>query len=203
MSTPDPELVAAIEAAVTADPENLALRVHLAGLLTDDGRPEVALEHLEMVLGRRPDHVAALGEAARAARATGATERADAWQRLHDALDPGAAALDRDDAGDSVPAATVTVSAGDREPKGDEGEHDWDAMLRDLVDDAELPSRVTLADVGGLDEVKRRLETAFLAPMRNPELREMYKTSLRGGLLLWGPPGCGKTFVARAVAGEL
>jgi len=86
MSAPDPELVAAIEAAVVADPENLALRVHLAGLLSDDGRPEIALEHLEIVLGRRPDHVAALGEAARAARAVGATERADAWQRLHDAL---------------------------------------------------------------------------------------------------------------------
>jgi len=62
---------------------------------------------------------------------------------------------------------------------------------------------LTLADVAGLDEVKKRLEAAFLAPMRNPELRKLYGKSLRGGLLLYGPPGCGKTFVARAVAGEL
>lgn len=60
-----------------------------------------------------------------------------------------------------------------------------------------------LADVGGMQEVKDRLEAAFLAPLRNPELRRLYGKNLRGGLLLYGPPGCGKTFIARAVAGEL
>lgn len=64
-------------------------------------------------------------------------------------------------------------------------------------------STVTLKDVAGMDAVKRRLELAFLAPMRNPEMRRLYGKQLRGGLLLYGPPGCGKTFVAKAVAGEL
>jgi AAA+ superfamily predicted ATPase len=67
---------------------------------------------------------------------------------------------------------------------------------------AEQPG-LRLADVAGLAEVKERLEAAFLAPLRNPELRRLYHKSLRGGLLLYGPPGCGKTFIARAVAGEL
>ncbi len=60
-----------------------------------------------------------------------------------------------------------------------------------------------MADVGGLENVKQRLEMSFFGPLRNPELRRMYGKSLRGGLLLYGPPGCGKTFLARAIAGEL
>ena len=64
-------------------------------------------------------------------------------------------------------------------------------------------STVTLADIGGMEEVKKRLELAFLAPLRNPELRTLFGKSLRGGLLLYGPPGCGKTFLARAVAGAM
>ncbi len=69
--------------------------------------------------------------------------------------------------------------------------------------DVEEPGTVRLADVGGMQDVKDRMEAAFLAPLRNPELRKLYGKSLRGGLLLYGPPGCGKTFIARAVAGEL
>lgn len=67
----------------------------------------------------------------------------------------------------------------------------------------EYGTRVTLADVGGLDVVKRRLQESFLEPMRHPELAKAFGKSLRGGLVLYGPPGCGKTFMARAIAGEL
>ena len=62
---------------------------------------------------------------------------------------------------------------------------------------------ITLKDVGGMSQVKDRLTAAFIAPMQNPELRKLYGKSLRGGMLLYGPPGCGKTFIGRAIAGEL
>jgi AAA+ superfamily predicted ATPase len=122
--------------------------------------------------------------------------------------------------GDQAPEDEATATG---EPDPD---FDWtqaESELRDVLppafvgDDADSSSAgidearaydpehagITLADVAGLTEVKKRLEAAFLAPMRNPELRKLYGKSLRGGLLLYGPPGCGKTFVARAVAGEL
>jgi SpoVK/Ycf46/Vps4 family AAA+-type ATPase len=84
-------------------------------------------------------------------------------------------------------------------------ETDMDAALQALLDSEAEISRpaLSLADVGGLADVKRRLSVSFLGPMRNPEMRQVYKKSLKGGLLLYGPPGCGKTFIARALAGEL
>src|SRR4029450_5498220 len=63
--------------------------------------------------------------------------------------------------------------------------------------------RTTLADVGGMPALKRWLRTAFLSSLRDPQMRRLFGRSLRGGLLMYGPPGCGKTFLARAVAGEL
>jgi AAA+ superfamily predicted ATPase len=93
---------------------------------------------------------------------------------------------------------------GDAEPEslGDGEDGSAGGPLPDAWD-VESAGTVRLADVGGMAEVKQRLEAAFLAPLRNPELRRLYGKSMRGGLLLYGPPGCGKTFVARAVAGEL
>jgi AAA+ superfamily predicted ATPase len=85
----------------------------------------------------------------------------------------------------------------------DDGDGSASAGIEEAAAYSPERAGLTLADVAGMTEVKARLEAAFLAPMRNPDLRKLYHKSLRGGLLLYGPPGCGKTFVARAVAGEL
>ncbi len=201
---PEPDVIRAIEAAVAAEPANAALRIHLAGLLIDADRPQDALGQLEDVLHAEPDHVEALGMAARVGNVLG-DPRAPGWKRMHDSLSGplGQVPPPKEQAVTAEgPVGGEPISAGtvDGEPSE---EPDWDQFLHDVLADAGYLEPVTLADVGGLHDVKERLEQSFLAPLRNPELRRTYGAHLRGGLLLWGPPGCGKTFLARAVAGEL
>lgn len=61
---------------------------------------------------------------------------------------------------------------------------------------------ITLSDVGGLGHVKKQLRRVLLEPLKNPGLFQKFKRRTGGGLLLYGPPGCGKTMVVRAVAEE-
>ncbi|MGA1529968.1 MAG: ATP-binding protein, partial [Kiritimatiellia bacterium] len=60
-----------------------------------------------------------------------------------------------------------------------------------------------LDDVAGLVDVKMELQEKVIAPFQHPEVYERFKVEVGGGILMYGPPGNGKTFMARAIAGEL
>jgi SpoVK/Ycf46/Vps4 family AAA+-type ATPase len=193
---PEPTVLDSLRKAVDAMPDDVPLRLHLAGLLLGAGQRDEAVRQLGAVLQRDPGNAQALS----LLRGPGTQGSQSAEPRERATGSPGAGPAPQydwsqaeDELRDVLPAmfvgepAAESASAGLDEADGYDAEH----------------AGLTLADVAGMTEVKQRLEAAFLAPMRNPELRRLYGKSLRGGLLLYGPPGCGKTFIARAVAGEL
>ncbi|XP_051470152.1 nuclear valosin-containing protein-like [Apus apus] len=61
---------------------------------------------------------------------------------------------------------------------------------------------VTWADIGALEDVREELTMAILAPVQNPEQFKALGLTTPAGVLLAGPPGCGKTLLAKAVANE-
>lgn len=61
---------------------------------------------------------------------------------------------------------------------------------------------VTWANVGALGRIRIELNMAIVQPIKRPELYERVGINAPAGVLLWGPPGCGKTLLAKAVANE-
>jgi SpoVK/Ycf46/Vps4 family AAA+-type ATPase len=200
----DPALLASLRRAVEAMPDDVGLRLHLAKLLIDAGQRDEAIREAGAVLQLDPANAGALALISgtpQAAAHSGADEGANAGP------DPAGPEFDwraaESELADVLPPRFVT-SDGAASPgiQGADNASETRDQPEALPFDVEH-SALRLADVAGMQDVKQRLEAAFLAPMRNPELRRLYGKSLRGGLLMYGPPGCGKTFIARAVAGEL
>jgi uncharacterized protein (TIGR02996 family) len=174
-------LLASLRAAVAAAPDDVELRLHLADMLLEAGERAEAVREAAQVLVREPQNERAL-------RLISGDERVietPAAPEFGDDPDEVLRGLD-EQLSDIAPPMFA----------------DGPAIVDKDAWDIETPT-IRLADVGGMEEVKARLDAAFLAPLRNPELRQLYGMSLKGGLLLYGPPGCGKTFIARALAGEL
>ena len=64
-------------------------------------------------------------------------------------------------------------------------------------------SDITFEDVGGMANIKKEIELKIIKPLQHPELYRAYGKKTGGGILLYGPPGCGKTYIAKATAGQV
>lgn len=62
---------------------------------------------------------------------------------------------------------------------------------------------INFNDVGGMDLVKKEIELKIIKPLIHPEIYKSYGKKTGGGILMYGPPGCGKTYLAKATAGQI
>lgn len=200
----DRSVIDALTLAVESSPDNAALRLHLANVLQQNRMFEEAMAHVQTVLQSEPDNIEALRLASDLSEKLGDLGKASRYRKLLAAIADHEESPAREpifgpkDEWDDL----LEENLAGNDPLAVAEPLDDLADLNEMVVDVEY-SDLRLSDVAGMEKVKRRLNLAFLSPLKNPEMMKLYGKSLRGGLLLYGAPGCGKTFIAKAVAGEL
>jgi SpoVK/Ycf46/Vps4 family AAA+-type ATPase len=185
------ERIEGLRSALAAAPENHVLRLVLAETLAQSGETADALAEYEELLAAQALDADGLVAGGRTALAAGRHDRAQAFV-------------------EAASAAGVVAGVSELKREIDEslGLQKLVQVVKPAADDdapqLELDSRaaVTFADVGGLEEVKKAIHRTIILPFQRQDLYEKYRRGAGGGVLLFGPPGCGKTLLARATAGE-
>jgi transitional endoplasmic reticulum ATPase len=223
----DQETLTTLREALALSPDNVPLREHFAAMLLAAGRAEEAEAEYREALARGAGGGAQFGlaraffargklsEAGVLAEALAESEPDNAAAqlllarivlndgRLDEARERYTRAIQLD-ASLSDPDLAAVLAAGDAERDrvpahayaGDDDADEFEAVA------AERP-RITFDDVGGMDDVKEEIRMKIVHPFEQPELFAAYGKAPGGGILLYGPPGCGKTHIARATAGEI
>lgn len=224
------ETIQALRAAVRLSPDNLPLRRHLAATLADYGRLSEAEQEYRDALAIAPHddslQIALAGVFYQEGKNSHALvivedllKRADTpagAYLLHARLLVRAGDIERavrqyKQAVESDPAVSDPTLAEQLGVGGiDEHSEVIDGRVRDTAEgpagapgtEIERPKQ-SFADVGGMEDLKDEIRMKIIHPLNHPEVYKAYGKAIGGGILMYGPPGCGKTHLARATAGEI
>ena len=208
-----------IDRVLALDPNNAQGGVEQARLLDLDGKTSEAIVRLDALSAQHPEHGAAWLLRAVLALKEGEAQEARAYYDSAIRFEPE---LRDDDLFERIVKAGGTgTGGGDKRmavtAEGQFIEQEWDededeeeflegmdaSIARELDLEFRLKADVKFNDVGGMENVKEDIRMKIIYPIQKPELFKAYGKSAGGGVLMYGPPGCGKTLLSKATAGEI
>ncbi|MHB8575168.1 MAG: AAA family ATPase [Dehalococcoidia bacterium] len=225
----DDEAILSLREALAFSPDNVPLRRHLAETLLAQGRSAEAAEEYQQALLRLPDDsrlqlglaTAFFGDG-RLPQALVLVERAiergdgaPSAHLLHARLllnfgEPARAAsayrraVEHDlSLSDPHFAEQLGIGAGSPPPAQRVSEQAAHIEPTEVPGTMVESPRMSFADVGGMEPLKEEIRAKIIHPLEHPELYRVYGKPVGGGILMYGPPGCGKTHLARATAGQI
>jgi transitional endoplasmic reticulum ATPase len=229
-NSPDNESLQVLREALRSSPDNLPLRQHLADMLLSCGRSGEAEKEYREGLALAPNsqvfklglarafhqqgkHSHALVIVEDLVKSPSAPARAFVLHakllagvgEVEQAISEYRRALEMDaSVADLEFANRLGIDAREEESEVVEGKvrASWEGEPEAGPREIERP-KITFKDVGGMDKVKEEIRLKIIHPLAHPELYKAYGKPIGGGILLYGPPGCGKTYLARATAGEI
>jgi AAA+ superfamily predicted ATPase len=201
------------------DPAHAEARLGLARVAFLQGKTSQAAVRTEQILSDTPSCAAACLLLARIHITEGDLPKAKAMYDKGVALNPSLAdpGVEKDLRGIKSASANdesgrkrgaVTSGGNYLESVTDEKNDDDDGYPRggaafDLgLADFEKP-KLNFAGVGGMEALKEEIRMKIIYPLQHAELFKAYDKKVGGGVLLYGPPGCGKTLISKATAGEI